>query len=107
MADAGLVDELNGGDCTATLQGPVATAQEMHFLEETRCAMGSSTSHQAPPLHAKLEAGASGAANERGTMEVRRRAYVHTGKATEWVSQVLHGSYLVAPASRRSFTMAE
>ena len=29
-------------------------------------------------------------------MKVRRRTYVHTGKATECISQILHGSYSVA-----------
>jgi hypothetical protein len=54
-----------------------------------------------------LEGGPSGGAKERETKEVRKRASVHMGKAMECISQILHRSYLVAPASRRSFTMAE
>ena len=55
----------------------------------------------------ELEGGPSGEAKERetedGSEEERMCIWV---KAMEWISQILHRSYSVAPASRRSFTMA-
>ena len=49
----------------------------------------------APPFPRELETGTSGGAKERETKEVRKRAYVHMGKATECISQILHGWILL------------